>query len=605
MTSPKLWAGRFAQDTDALVHAFNSSLSFDQRLWPYDIQGSVAHVNMLGKCGIIPLTEAQTIANGLRTLADDLEAGRAALPADAEDVHMAAETLLTQRLGPVAGKLHTARSRNDQVATDLRLYVRDAGADIRVQIAAVQETLLTLARAHVDDLLPGQTHLQHAQPVRLSHHLLAYFWMLARDSERMADALARANVLPLGAGALAGTTFPINRQMVAEELGFARVSENSMDSVSDRDFALEICAALSILMVHLSRLCEELVIWSGPEFGWAVMGDNVTTGSSIMPQKKNPDVAELVRGKTGRVCGDLQTLLMVMKGLPLAYNKDMQEDKEPLFDALDTAGTCLSVLNVMLQNTQFQTARMAQSLRGDFSTATDLADFLVRQGLPFRQAHEVVGKLVGKCVQNGRVLEDLTAEDLTAASPLFADVNPAALVGTQASARCPRKQRRHGPRRRANPTGTGRRVASSFSSGTAESITFATHKHFSFPCEYWIGCRLWHAHGPGRRHQQRIPGRHSIAHGGVRRVLPAGGVTRLADAVAGAGRGAGIRAHGRIWPAGVAVCRADGRAELAPVLRAVFSRSAGGAVLWPASGPGGERTDGGGMGHVCPDRAHQ
>ncbi len=432
--APKLWAGRFSQETDALVHQFNASLAFDARLWPYDIRGSIAHVNMLGQCGIITPSEAQTIADGLQALADDLHAGRAVLPPDAEDVHMGVETLLTQRLGPVAGKLHTARSRNDQVATDLRLYARDAIVTVRQRLLAVQETLVIHAEAHPDTLLPGMTHLQHAQPVRLAHHLLAYFWMLGRDDGRLADAARRMDALPLGAGALAGTTFPIDRQMVASELGFTHVTENSLDSVSDRDFALEIIASLAIIMVHLSRLCEELILWSTPEFGWAEMGDNVTTGSSIMPQKKNPDVAELMRGKTGRVCGDLHALLMVMKGLPLAYNKDMQEDKEPLFDALDTATVSLAVLNTLLQNTTFNTARMAGSLRGDFSTATDMADYLVRQNLPFRQAHEVVGKLVGACTRNGRVLEDLTMEELTAASGLFSGANAQDLVSPRGSA---------------------------------------------------------------------------------------------------------------------------------------------------------------------------
>ena len=432
--SAKLWAGRFSMETDALVHQFNASLDFDQRLWPYDIEGSIAHVKMLGECGIIPIDESETIKFGLETLAAELSSGAAALNPDAEDVHMAVESLLTERLGPVAGKLHTARSRNDQVATDLRLYVRDAVDVLRRQIAAVQETLIAQAETHLDTLLPGMTHLQHAQPVRLAHHLLAYFWMLARDDERLVQARARVNVLPLGAGALAGTTFPINRRRVAELLGFDGVCPNSLDAVSDRDFAIETVASLAIMMMHLSRLCEELILWNSPEFGWVEMGDNVTTGSSIMPQKKNPDVAELVRGKTGRVYGDLLALLTVMKGLPLAYNKDMQEDKESIFDALDTAKLCLGVLNTLLQNTKFSTERMAASLRGDFSTATDLADYLVRQNLPFRQAHEVVGKIVGDCVRTGRALEDLTREDLVAASPLFAGVDPSALVSPRGSA---------------------------------------------------------------------------------------------------------------------------------------------------------------------------
>lgn len=433
-SAPKLWAGRFALETDALVHRFNASLSFDQRLWPHDINGSIAHVKMLGECGIIPVTDANTIQMGLETLRDDLESGAAELHPEAEDVHMAVETLLTERLGPVAGKLHTARSRNDQVATDLRLYVRDAIDGLRERIGAVQDTLIALSETHLDTLLPGMTHLQHAQPVRLAHHLLAYFWMLARDDERLEQARARVNLLPLGAGALAGTTFPIDRQRVADLLGFHGVIENSLDAVSDRDFAIETVSALALTMMHLSRLSEELILWSSHEFGWVTMGDNVTTGSSIMPQKKNPDVAELVRGKTGRVFGDLTALLTLMKGLPLAYNKDMQEDKESLFDALDTAHLSLSVINTLLQNTQFNAERMAAALHGDFSTATDLADALVRRGLPFRQAHEVVGKLVGDSVRTGRVLEDLTLDDLEAASALFADVDSAALVSPRGSA---------------------------------------------------------------------------------------------------------------------------------------------------------------------------
>ncbi len=433
-SAPKLWAGRFSAETDARVHEFNASLSFDKRLWPYDIQGSISHVKMLGECGIIPQDEAETIKSGLQALAEDLHSGAAALDPTAEDVHMAVESRLTERLGPVAGKLHTARSRNDQVATDLRLYVREAIDGLGEQIKALQETLVTLADAHLDTLLPGMTHLQHAQPIRLAHHLLAYFWMLERDGERLSQARARVNLLPLGAGALAGTTFPINRERVAELLGFDGIIANSLDAVSDRDFAIETVAALSLVMVHLSRLCEELILWSTPEFGWAEMGDSVTTGSSIMPQKKNPDVAELVRGKSGRVFGDLSALLTLMKGLPLAYNKDMQEDKERVFDALDTAQVCLGVMNTLLQNTEFNSDKMAASLRGDFSTATDLADHLVRQNLPFRQAHAVVGKIVADCLRRGIALEDLTEDDLTAASPLFGGADPAALVSPRGSA---------------------------------------------------------------------------------------------------------------------------------------------------------------------------
>ena len=440
----KLWGGRFAEATDALVNHFNASIGFDQRLWRHDIQGSLAHVKMLGKCGIISPAEADEIAKGLLAVQADIESGKRAFSEEAEDVHMNVETLLREKIGPVAGKLHTGRSRNDQVATDLRLWLKDEIDSLRSAVKDAQVQLVVLSEANVDTLLPGMTHLQHAQPIRLAHHLLAYFWMLERDKARLADARTRADALPLGAGALAGTSYPIDREFVAKELGFARISENSLDSVSDRDFAIETLAALSILMMHLSRLCEELILWSSQEFRWVTMGDNVTTGSSIMPQKKNPDVAELIRGKTGRVYGDLLALLTVMKGLPLAYNKDMQEDKEALFDGVDTAGLSLAALLVMLKNTRFNTDRMAASLAGDFSAATDLADYLVRQGLPFRDAHEVVGKIVLDCTKRGRALEDLTLADLAGASPLFAGA-PADLASARASADS-----------RNSPGGTGR-----------------------------------------------------------------------------------------------------------------------------------------------------
>lgn len=434
MTAPKLWAGRFSQETDALVHQFNASLPVDIRLWQYDIRGSIAHVKMLGVQGIIPASDAQIIAEGLEKLAVDLQNGSVSLNPGAEDVHMAVETLLTERLGPVAGKLHTARSRNDQIATDTRLYAKDAVQVIIDKIVAVQNRLYDLVKENVDVILPGTTHLQHAQPVRLAHHLLAYFWMLTRDVERLKDAYKRVDVLPLGACALAGTSFPIDRHFVAKELGFSAVTENSIDSVSDRDFAIELLSCLSILMMHLSRFSEELIIWNSMEYGYVEMGDNVTTGSSIMPQKKNPDVAELIRGKTGRVYGSLISLLTMMKSLPLAYNKDTQEDKEPLFDAVDTADICLSVLYTLLSNLVFREERMANSLKCDFSTATDLADYLVRQGLPFRQAHEVVGKLVARCIALEQGLEDLTNEDLLEASELFKNIPASGIVSPRSSA---------------------------------------------------------------------------------------------------------------------------------------------------------------------------
>ncbi|MDR3710450.1 MAG: argininosuccinate lyase [Capsulimonadaceae bacterium] len=424
----KLWGGRFSQSTDALVNHFNASIEFDQRLWKHDILGSIAHVRMLGKTGIIDAADAQTIEQGLVDVRRDLEAGVSEFTEEAEDVHMNIETLLHAKIGPVAGKLHTGRSRNDQVATDIRLWLRDELGEIRMAVRRVQTRLIDLAERNIDIILPGMTHMQHAQPVRLAHQLMAYFWMLDRDAGRLAAAWDRADVLPLGSGALAGTTHPIDREFVASELGFSRISENSMDAVSDRDFAVETIAALSLVMMHLSRFSEELILWNNPEFGWVTMGDNVTTGSSIMPQKKNPDVSELIRGKAGRVYGNLVSLLTVLKGLPLAYNKDLQEDKEPLFDSVDTARICLDVLGVLLDNVTFHGDRMMEALRGDFSTATDLADFLVRQGLPFRQAHEVVGQIVKFCIQSGRPLEQLTNPELSEFSELFSQA-PADLAG--------------------------------------------------------------------------------------------------------------------------------------------------------------------------------
>ncbi|HEY3330228.1 MAG TPA: argininosuccinate lyase [Capsulimonadaceae bacterium] len=415
----KLWGGRFSEPTDALVNHFNASIEFDQRLWRHDILGSIAHVRMLGKTAIIPVEDAKVIEDGLRAVQADIESGTAAFTEEAEDVHMNIETLLHAKIGPVAGKLHTGRSRNDQVATDIRLWLKDELRETITAVRQVQTRLVKLADAHMDVILPGMTHLQHAQPIRLAHHLLAYFWMLDRDAGRLGDAYRRADVLPLGSGALAGTTYPIDREFVAHELGFAAISDNSLDAVSDRDFAVETVAAISLILTHLSRMSEEFVLWSNPEFGWLTMGDNVTTGSSIMPQKKNPDVSELIRGKSGRVFGDLITLLTILKGLPLAYNKDLQEDKEPLFDAVDTARICLGVLCVLLDNLTFNSDRMRKSLEGDFSTATDLADFLVRQGLPFRQAHEVVGKIVRWCTENGKHLEQLPNKELVSFSPLF------------------------------------------------------------------------------------------------------------------------------------------------------------------------------------------
>ncbi|MDX2284058.1 MAG: argininosuccinate lyase [Bacteroidia bacterium] len=407
-----LWDGRFAGETDRLVWRFNQSLPFDRRLWREDITGSIAHARMLAKQGIISVEEGRTLVDGLSDLYDDLYSGEVTLPEEAEDIHSAIEQMLKERVGPVAGKLHTARSRNDQVATDIRLWFKKALVDLRRELKLLRTQLLTLSESHLGVVLPGRTHHQHAQPVLLSHHLLAYFWMFTRDDDRLSDIVRRADALPLGAGALAGTPFPIDREFVARELGFATVIPNSMDAVADRDFALEFCAAASVLMMHLSRMAEEIVLWSSPEFGFLELGDEVTTGSSIMPQKKNPDVSELIRGKTGRVYGNTVNLLTLMKGLVLTYNKDMQEDKEPLFDTFDTVLACTTLMRRQWESAVFKPDRMRQALHGDFSTATDLADALAAEGVPFREAHATVGRIVRDCLSRGRVLEDLSVEDL-------------------------------------------------------------------------------------------------------------------------------------------------------------------------------------------------
>ena len=424
----KLWGGHYDEPTDALIERLNNSLRFDARLWKHDIQGSVAHAAMLGSTGIISTAEAEQLVIGLEALESDLSAGTVELPPDAEDVHTAVEGLLRDRLGPVAGKLHTARSRNDQVATDIRLYLREVCDGVNRELAALQQALLIHAENEIETVLPGFTHLQHAQPVVLAHHLLAYFWMLDRDRERLTDTRKRTNRLPLGAGALAGTGFPIDRDQVAAALDFEAVIPNSLDAVSDRDFAIEFLAFAAITMMHLSRLAEEIILWNTPEFGWITLHDSVTTGSSIMPQKKNPDVAELARGKTGRVYGDLISLLTLMKGLPLAYNKDMQEDKEPLFDAIDTLFLVVPAMRKTLSTARFRADRMLAATHGDFSTATDLADYLVRQGLPFRDAHEIVGKVVRHCTERKIGLEDMDAAAIATFSPLLEQNTEAALA---------------------------------------------------------------------------------------------------------------------------------------------------------------------------------
>jgi len=407
----KLWGGRFNQPTDKFVEEFTASIEFDQRMYRYDIQGSIAHARMLARQGIIPTEDSEKIVAGLTAILKDIEAGNFEFSVSLEDIHMNIEARLTQRIGAAGGKLHTGRSRNDQVALDVRLYLRDEIKAILDYLDALQEAFLTQAEANLDTIMPGYTHLQTAQPILFAHHMLAYYEMARRDAGRMKDVLKRVNVLPLGAGALAGTTFPIDREWVAEQLGFDGVTRNSLDSVSDRDFAIEFCAASSILMMHLSRLAEELILWSSADFKFISLTDAFCTGSSIMPQKKNPDVPELVRGKTGRVYGNLISLLTLMKALPLAYNKDMQEDKEPLFDTIDTVKGSLKIFADMIAQMSVRKENMRGAAGRGYSTATDVADYLVRKGLPFRQAHEVVGKTVGYCEQTGKDIPELSIEE--------------------------------------------------------------------------------------------------------------------------------------------------------------------------------------------------
>jgi argininosuccinate lyase len=417
--SSKLWGGRFTQPTDKFVEEFTASIEFDQRLYAYDIQGSKAHAEMLGRQQIISSDEAQQIIAGLDTILQDIEAGKVKFSVALEDIHMNIEARLIERIGVVGGKLHTGRSRNDQVAVDIRLYLRDEIDAILDYLAALESSLVKQAQENLDVIMPGYTHLQTAQPVLYSHHMLAYREMIARDSGRLQDLRARFNFMPLGAGALAGTTFNIDREWVAEQLGFDGVTRNSLDSVSDRDFAIEFCSFSSILMMHLSRLSEELVLWSSADFNFIELTDAFCTGSSIMPQKKNPDVPELVRGKTGRVYGNLMSLLTLMKALPLAYNKDMQEDKEPLFDTLDTVKGSLKIFAEMIAEMAVKGDNMRVAAARGFSTATDVADYCVRKGLPFRQAHEVVGKTVRYCVENNKDIPELSLAEFQEFSDLI------------------------------------------------------------------------------------------------------------------------------------------------------------------------------------------
>ncbi len=415
----KLWGGRFGKATDGLVDDFHSSISFDQRLFEQDILGSMAHATMLGEQGIIPVADAEKILEGLRGILEDARAGKIQWMVDAEDIHMNVETLLTERIGEAGKRLHTGRSRNDQVALDTRMYARVACRETKTLLEELLEVILDTAQENLHTIMPGYTHLQKAQPITLAHHFMAYAQMFLRDRERFDRAFRSADVMVLGSGALAGTTYPLNRQRVAELLDFSVISENSLDGVSDRDFLLDYLSAASICMMHLSRFCEELILWNTNEFRFVEMDDAFATGSSIMPQKKNPDVAELIRGKTGRVYGDLFTLLTVMKGLPLAYNKDMQEDKEAFFDARDTLVKGLTVFTAMLKTVTFRKDVMERGASGGFTNATDCADYLVRKGVAFRDAHKVVGELVAYCLNENKALLDLTLPELQRFHPAF------------------------------------------------------------------------------------------------------------------------------------------------------------------------------------------
>jgi argininosuccinate lyase len=410
-TQKKPWGGRFQEPTDKDVEAFTASIHFDKRLYRQDIEGSIAHARMLASQKIITKKEEKAILSGLKMIGKDIEAGRFVFNPDDEDIHMAIEKSLISRIGKAGGKLHTGRSRNDQVSLDVRLYLRDEIRRILELLSIFKKSLTDLAKKEIKTIMPGYTHLQKAQPVLLSHHLLAYWEMIDRDEARLLDCQKRVNILPLGAAALAGTNLPIDRKQVADLLNFPAISENSMDTVSDRDFIAEFIFATCLIMMHLSRFCEDLILWSSSEFGFVEISDSFTTGSSIMPQKKNPDVAELVRGKTGRVYGHLVSLLTVLKGLPMTYNRDLQEDKEPLFDTVDTVKGCVKTLASMIRHLQFNRLRMREEAAKGFSTATDLAEYLVMKGVPFRESHGIVGRLVAYSIRSGKALHDLTLSE--------------------------------------------------------------------------------------------------------------------------------------------------------------------------------------------------
>ncbi len=417
----KLWSGRFKQSTNRLVEDFSASIDFDWRLYKEDITGSIAHCKMLGQCGILTDEEVEKIVDGLIEIKREIERGDFEFDNTLEDIHMAIEQRLIEKIGDTGGKLHTARSRNDQIAVDLRLYLKNVITSFFKLLHSLKSSLVDLAEQHTETIMPGFTHLQHAQPIVLGHHLMAYYEMFRRDTERLKDCLKRTDVMPLGSAALAGTTFPIDRKITAEYLGFSEISRNSIDAVSDRDFVIEFLAATSLIMLHLSRLSEELVLWNSAEFDFVTISDAFCTGSSIMPQKKNPDVPELIRGKTGRIYGALMSLLTTMKGLPLAYNRDLQEDKEPLFDAIDTAGACVELMARLLAELNFNTDKLLEETQKGFITATDLADYLVRKNLPFRRAHHITGEIVQYCIENNKKLEELDLNELKEFSNAFSE----------------------------------------------------------------------------------------------------------------------------------------------------------------------------------------
>ncbi len=417
----KLWGGRFEKSTDKSVDDFNSSIRFDSRMYKQDILGSIAHAKMLGKCKIISEQDSDLIQATLKEILKDIENGQVEFEVDAEDIHMNIEKILITRIGDVGKRLHTGRSRNDQVALDIRMYLKDEVFEIKKILVSLESTLIDISEKNLSVILPGYTHLQRAQPITFAHHMMAYFQMFKRDLGRLDDCYKRINVMPLGSGALASTTYPLDRSMVADELGFDEITENSLDGVSDRDFAIELASCLSIIMMHLSRFSEELIMWSSHEFCFVEMDDAYSTGSSIMPQKKNPDVAELVRGKTGRVYGSLIGLLTVMKSLPLAYNKDMQEDKESIFDAIDTVKLCLPVFTSMIATMKIKKENMYRAAQGGFTNATDIADYLVKKGIPFRNAHEIIGKMVLYCIGNSKAIDELTLEEFKGFSDLISE----------------------------------------------------------------------------------------------------------------------------------------------------------------------------------------